>query len=194
MENIIEEKSALIVIDMVKDNFDGNRNLPITPLAEEIIAPVNRLTRAFRNKGWHVVFATDAFCKNDFIFRRNVTPHSLAGTPGAEIIEKLDRKKDDLWLPKPRFSAFFDSNLADWLREKNVKRCVLAGISTHFCVLATLFDSISLDFKTILLEDCCAAPSKAMHEQILGMYRRNPLYPLLRVVSSDGLLAEMSAG
>ena len=191
MENHNGERPAILVIDMVKDNFVEERKLPITPLALKIINPINSVTKVFRSKDWHVVFATDAFQKEDFIFKGTMKPHSLAGSAGAEIIEELDRGDGDLWIPKPRFSAFFNTNLAQWLRERGVSLCAVAGISTHFCVLATVLDSISSDFKTVLLEDCCAAPSKYIHEQTLSLYRHNALYPLLRVVTSKELLSEL---
>ena len=34
------EKPALLIIDMVKDNFDEDLHLPITPLARQIIDPI----------------------------------------------------------------------------------------------------------------------------------------------------------
>jgi nicotinamidase-related amidase len=40
-----------------------------------------------------------------------MTSLSISGTKGAEIIDELDRKKEDLWLPKLRFSAFFKTGL-----------------------------------------------------------------------------------
>lgn len=46
------EKPALLIIDMVKDNFDESKNLPITPLARQIIGPINGLISAFRKEGW----------------------------------------------------------------------------------------------------------------------------------------------
>ncbi|MCK5722281.1 MAG: isochorismatase family protein, partial [Gammaproteobacteria bacterium] len=63
------EKPALLIIDMVKDNFDESKNLPITPLARQIIGPINGLISVFRKEGWPVVFPTDAFRKEDFIFK-----------------------------------------------------------------------------------------------------------------------------
>ena len=33
---------ALLIIDMVKDNFDNTRKLPITPLARKIIDPIKQ--------------------------------------------------------------------------------------------------------------------------------------------------------
>jgi nicotinamidase-related amidase len=183
-----KDKPALIVIDMVKDNFDDSRKLPITPRARKTIAPLNQLSRRFREQGWPVVFSTDAFQPNDFIFQGRMHPHSLAGTRGAEVIDELDRRPDDLWLPKPRFSAFFQTGLELWLRDREVTLCAVGGISSHFCVLTTVMDAICHDFKAVLLEDCSAAYSDEVHEQTLNCYRRNPLHPLLSVATSTELV------
>ncbi|MGD9219523.1 MAG: isochorismatase family cysteine hydrolase, partial [Desulfobacterales bacterium] len=136
-------------------------------------------------------FSTDAFHTDDFIFNGRMQPHSLAGTEGAEVFEELDMQADDLWLPKPRFSAFFSTDLADWLRDKGVSLCAVGGIATHFCVLTTVMDAICHDFKAVLLEDCSAAFSEQVHQQTLDHYRRNPLYPLLRVTKSTDLIVEL---
>jgi len=186
------EKPALLIIDMVKDNFDESKNLPITPLARQIIGPINGLISAFRKEGWPIVFPTDAFRKEDFIFKGRMKPHSLAGTEGAEIMDELDRRDDDFWLPKPVFSAFFKTELDKWLKEREVTLCAVAGISTNVCVLTTVFDAISHGFNTVLLEDCTAAFSKSIHEQILNVYRKNPLYPLLKVATSSELVNDLS--
>jgi hypothetical protein len=52
-------------------------------------------------------------------------------------------------------------------------------------------DAICHNFKTVLLEDCTAAFSKSIQKQTLELYRRNPLYPLLRVISSEDLISEI---
>lgn len=191
MGNPDSEKPALIIIDMVKDNFVESRKLPITPLALKIIAPLNHLIHVFRKHQWPIVFSTDAFHREDFIFKGRMHPHSLAGTEGAEVIDELDKANEDFWLPKPRFSAFFQTGLEKWLREKGVTLCAIGGISTHFCVLTTVMDAICHDFKAVLLEDCSAASSIEVHEQTLNCYRRNPLYPLLKVVPSLEMAADL---
>ncbi len=185
------ETPAVLIIDMVKDNFDETKKSPITPLAKELIGPINDLTRAFREKGWPVVFSTDAFHKEDFIFKGKMKPHSLAGTPGAEVIDELVRTEEDLWLPKPRFSAFFKTDLDPWLKERGVTLCAVAGISSSFCVLTTAMDAVCSDYKTVILEDCSSAVSREAHESTLGIYRRNALYPLLRIMTSRQLLSEL---
>ena len=191
MKEKIKDMPALLIIDMVKDNFDTRRGLPITPLAKKIIDPLNRLIGEFRENMWPVVFSTDAFHRQDFIFKGRMSPHSLAGTQGAEVVDELDRRDDDFWLPKPRFSAFFNTGLEDWLNERGVTLCAVGGISTHFCVLTTVMDAICHDFKAVMLEDCSAAPSKTLHEQTLNCYRKNPLQPLLKVMSSKELLSDL---
>lgn len=186
------ENPAILIIDMVKDNFDESRNLPITGLAKKTVEPTNKLVDIFRKQGYPVVFSTDAFHEDDFIFTGRLKPHSLAGTPGAEVMDDLDyQKENDYWLPKPRFSAFFNTGLEKWLRERDVTLCAVGGIATHICVLATVMDALCHGFKAVLLEDCSASYSEEIHEKTLSLYRRNPLYPLLKVESSAELLAEL---
>jgi len=191
MTNKNKEKAALLIIDMVKDNFIESKNLPITQLAKQTIAPINRLSAEFRQRSFPVVFSTDAFHEDDFIFSARMRPHSLEGTNGAEVIDELDRKGEDLWLPKPKFSAFFATGLHLWLRERGVTLCAVAGIATNICVLTTVMDALCHDFKAVFLEDCSATYSESLHEQTLGLYRRNPLFPLLRVISSEELISEL---
>ena len=191
MKSYNTDTPALIIIDMVKDNFDDSRKLPITPFARNIVTPLNHLSRQFRKQMWPVVYSTDAFQPEDFIFQGRMHPHSLSGTRGAEVIDDLDRHDGDLWLPKPRFSAFFRTDLDEWLRQRGVTLCAVGGISTHFCVLTTVLDAICHNFKAVLLEDCSAANSIEIHEQTLNCYRRNPLYPLLQVATSEELLGTL---
>lgn len=191
MVNQDNEIPALIIIDMVKDTFDESKNYPIASLARLTFDPINNLTRRFRTNGWPIVFSTDAFHEQDFIFKSRLKPHSLAGTKGAEVIDELDRSEKDYWLPKPRFSAFFNTGLENWLTEKSVTLCAVAGIATHICVLSTAMDAICHDFKAVLLEDCTASYSETIHENTVDNYRRNPLFPLLRVLSSKEFVAEL---
>jgi len=191
MEKRNNETPALLIIDMVKDNFIESRKLPITPFALAIIQPLNKLIDVFRGQKWPIVFSTDAFHEDDFIFKGRMKPHSLSGTEGAEVVDSLDMQDDDLWQPKPRFSAFFNTGLENWLRDRGVGLCAVGGLATNICVLTTVLDAICHDFKAVLLEDCSAASSKQIHEQTLANYRRNALYPLLRVAKSTDLVSEL---
>ena len=191
MDNTSSDRPCLLIIDMVKDNLDESRPVPITPLARRLFDPINRLTKAFRKASWPVVFATDAFEVGGFIFKGKMKPHSLAGTPGAEPAAELDRHPEDLWLPKPRFSAFFRTGLEEWLRARGVTLCAVAGITTNFCVLITAMDALCCDFKVVILENCTTAATESIHRQTLDTYRKNVLYPLFRIMTSKEFLAEL---
>jgi nicotinamidase-related amidase len=188
----MSEKPVFLIIDMVKDNLDPGKKYPITEHAMQIIQPINHAAGIFRRHGWPVIFSTDAYRKEDFIFKGKLKPHSLVGTTGAEVTEMLHVQPEDLWLPKPRFSAFFNTGLEEILHRQAVTMCVVGGIATHFCVLTTAMDAVCHDFKAVLLSDCSASYSTRLHEQTLGLYRKNPLYPLLRVLTSEELLSELT--
>jgi nicotinamidase/pyrazinamidase len=117
----------------------------------------------------------------------------LKGSHGAEIFDELDRDPDDYWQQKPSMSAFFKTGLEDWLRRRGVTLCVLAGIATQFCVLATALDAVCHDFKVILLSDCTATSSPEIQNAVVGIYQKNPLYPLFRVVDSAQLVQELTS-
>lgn len=185
------KKTALIIIDMVKDYFSPEKKYPITEHAKAIIPPINNLIGVFREKGFPVIFSTDAFQEDDFLFKGKMHPHAIKGTKGAEVVDGLDMKSEDLWLPKPRFSAFFDTGLENILRKQKVTSCAVAGIATSFCVLTTAMDAICHNFEAVILEDCSAAFSKESHDQCLDLYRKNPLDPLFRILTSADLIAEL---
>lgn len=180
----MEERPALIVVDMLKDYFDPNHPLPITGEARPIIGPINRLIEAFRRQGFPIVFSTDAFEEDDFLFKSRLRPHAIRGTKGAEPIDELQRMEGDLWLPKPRFSAFFKTELDRYLREREITLCAVAGIATNFCVLTTALDAVQHGFNAVILRDCTAAASGEIHEKTLSLYENTVLYPLLRVMNS----------
>lgn len=186
------ETPALLIIDMVKDYFDEAHQLPLTGLAKPIIPRLNKLATMFRDHGWPVVYATDAFQKDDFFFTGKMKPHAVAGTVGAEVIDALNREEEDYWLPKPRMSAFFATGLETWLRERKITLCAVGGLATPYCVLTSVIDAVNHNFKGVLLEDCAAAANQKAHDQTCDTYRRNAIYPLLRVMPSMALMSELT--
>ncbi len=181
---------AIIVVDMLKDNFKKNSHLSITSEALHIIPNMKRLLDHGRRSAWPIIFACDSFLEGDFIFRGRMKPHSLRGTKGAEVMEDLNPLPTEMVLQKRRFSAFFKTDLDQTLRTFMVDMVVVAGIATHVCVLMTAMDALSHDFHSIIIEDCCAAHKKEVHQAALDLYRDFALYPLLRILSLEEFLEE----
>lgn len=94
-------------------------------------------------------------------------------------------------MPKPSMSAFFKTGLEEWLRDRHVTLCAVCGIATNFCVLTSAFDALANDFRAVLVEDCSAAASEKIHTATCEVYRKNPLQPLLRVMTSEEIIEEL---
>ena len=58
---------------------------------------------------------------------------------------------------KPRFSAFFQTELDLILRRLGVKTMLLAGTTTPNCIRTTCYDGLSLDYNIAVLSDCCSS-------------------------------------
>jgi len=186
-------KPAIIVVDMLRDNFKESSRNPYSETGRVIIPNLQKLIRESRKRGFPIVFACDSFLEGDFIFRGRMKVHSLRGTKGGEVIDDLRPEPTDILLPKRRFSAFFKTDLDQTLRTLGVDTIVVTGVTTEVCVLMTVMDGLSHDFSAIFLEDCCASRSKEFHQRCLGLYRDFALYPLLRMMTLDEFLKEVSS-
>ncbi|MBI4775072.1 MAG: cysteine hydrolase [Deltaproteobacteria bacterium] len=187
-------KTALLIIDLVEDTFGKHSHLPVTQAALAMVPRINEVIRACRQRGLPVIFSTDSFLENDFVFQGKMKPHSIRGTRGAEVYSGLDRQPGDVVLPKRRFSAFYKTDLDQSFRLWGVDTVAVTGIATHVCVLATALDALSNDFKAIMIEDCCASMSEDMHNNCLNLYRRSPLFPLFQVMPSQEFMEKIGSG
>jgi hypothetical protein len=61
------------------------------------------------------------------------------------------------------------------------------------CVLMTAFEGLCHGFPVILLEDCTASRAKELRKGCLNLYRENVLDPLLRIMTLDEFLKEVSS-
>jgi nicotinamidase-related amidase len=183
---------AIIIIDMVKDNFREEDHFPITREAQSIIPRINHLLQEGRRLGLPIVFACDSFLPDDFIFKGKLKPNSIRGTEGAEVTDLLEVQGGDVILPKRRFSAFFKTDLDQTLRTWHCDTVAVAGITTNVCVLMTAMDALCHDFSAILLEDCCAAHKREVHETTLDNYRKSALFPLFRIINCEEFLREVA--
>jgi len=183
-------QTAVIVVDMIKDNVYTEVHAEMGSYARKLIPNIQRLLKTARGKGWPVIFVSDAFLPEDFIFREGkAKPHAIMGTEGAKVIIEFGPEESDIVLEKRRFSAFLGTNLDAMLRGKGVDAIAVAGIGTPVCVLTTVLDGLAHDFKVVMLEDCCASFRPEDHAAIVSVYRRCLRGPLLRIIPLDEFLS-----
>jgi ureidoacrylate peracid hydrolase len=70
-----------------------------------------------------------------------------------ELVETLSVHEGDLRVHKPRYSAFFNSQLDSVLRARGIRTLIFTGIATNVCVESTLRDGFHLEYFGVLLED-----------------------------------------
>jgi nicotinamidase-related amidase len=131
--------------------------------------------------------------EGDFIFKGKMKSHCIRGTKGAEVVDDLKPRPTDIILPKRRFSAFFKTDLDQTLRTLGIDTIIVTGMTTEVCVLMTAMDGLSHDFEVVILEDCLASRNKEFHQGCLNLYRDFALYPLLRIMTLDEFLKEVTA-
>lgn len=77
----------------------------------------------------------------------------FAGSWGAEIIEELKPKPEDIVIEKQRYDGFIGTNLDIILRTNQIKYLIFTGVATNVCVESTLRHAFFLDYFPILVSD-----------------------------------------
>ncbi|HVY14005.1 MAG TPA: isochorismatase family protein [Rhodopila sp.] len=133
---------------------------------------VNALAAACRGLGAPVVWTHVAYMASGedcgVWGTRSDTPDSLqnvkVGSRRAEFDDRLaiDRERDVI-INKRMASAFHETHLASLLTWHKVDTVIVTGGSTSGCVRATVVDSLSHGYRTIVPEECVADRHEGPH-------------------------------
>jgi ureidoacrylate peracid hydrolase len=169
-EKLDAKRTALLVIDM-QNAFVAPGSPIEVPAAREIVAPINRLAAALRERGVPVIWVMhenqeggrdwagffDAFVAPG---KREQAAAALeAGSRLQALWPQLEVAPSDLRVAKNRYSAFIKSDFHKTLHERGIDTLLIAGTKTNVCCECTARDAMMLDFKVVLLSDCTAALS-----------------------------------
>ena len=98
---------------------------------------------------------------------RSDTPDSLQnikrGSRRAELDDRLVVDPRDIVINKRMASAFFETQLASLFVWHKVDTVIVTGGSTSGCVRATVVDSLSHGYRTIVPEECVADKHESPH-------------------------------
>ncbi len=133
---------------------------------------INSLAAVFREKNCPVVWTHVAYMDTGedcgVWGTRTDTPDSLqnikVGSRRAQFDDRcrIDDKRD-IVVNKRMASAFFETNLGSVFCFRKVDTVVVTGGSTSGCVRATVVDSLSRSFRTIVPEECVADKHESPH-------------------------------
>jgi nicotinamidase-related amidase len=112
-------------------------------------------------------------------------PVALHGGSGSEVIPELDPRPDDYYIPKYRWSAFYQTYLDLGLRTARINTLIVSGGSTDVGVAATVFAGRDLDYNMIVVRDACAT----IHDQRAHDVLMDLMFPrMCRVRTVDQVL------
>jgi nicotinamidase/pyrazinamidase len=149
-------QDALIILDVQNDFCPGGALA--VPNGDEVIPAINRLLQ----HGWLTVATKDWHPADHCSFKAQGgpwPPHCVQGTAGAELHPQLDVARIQVIITKgsrpekDAYSGFDGTELAKILRDKGVKRVVVCGIATDYCVRATAHDALKAGFEVLVSED-----------------------------------------
>lgn len=166
---ISAKNSALIIIDMQND-FVLTEKTAVKGAKTTIPAIKHAMDICHEKKipVFHIIRAYDENGDNAEIFRKELFKKGqgfcIRGTKGAEIVAELTPASEDYVLVKPRFSAFFGTNLKELLQEKQINHVLVTGTQYPNCVRATAVDGLCHDFYVTVLTDCCSAQTEEIAE------------------------------
>lgn len=85
-----------------------------------------------------------------------VKPNTVEGKSSSDVIPELEPSPNDYYLPKHRWSAFFQTYLDLALRARKIDTVIISGGSTDVGVASTVFAGRDMDYNLIVVRDGCA--------------------------------------
>lgn len=168
-----EERAALLVIDLERGFIDESSPLCIRGATATLPACGQAIAYA-REAGVPVFFIHRAYRANGSDVEACRYPGWQAGgkplAPGStgpgsvETPPEVTPQEGDYVVLKPRFSAFFHTELDLILRRLGVRTLYLTGTTTPNCIRTTCYDGLSLDYNVGILTDCCSSNSDEIQQ------------------------------
>lgn len=187
--------TALIVIDMQKAFIEAESPLCIAGAKSTIPACASAIEAA-RSKGIPVFFVKRQYRENGSdveLTRYDKWKNGKPLAPGShgplseEFPVELTPGEDDYVIVKPRWSAFFGTELDIILRRLQIRTVVLTGTTTPNCIRTTCYDANSLEYNVVILEDCCSSMTPEIQKaNIEDMERMGAIISSSEAFSNNG--------
>lgn len=139
---------VLLVIDMQKAMFS-----PDSPMfdTDAVIERINLLAGIHRKRGDQVIFIQHDGSSEEFC---------MPGTEGFEILDALSVGEDDLLISKTANDSFYKTKLQEQLDHFDIEELIITGISTDFCVDATIKSALVKDYSVTVISNAHTTDDK----------------------------------
>lgn len=143
---------ALLVIDMQEEGMKGLYK------KVEIVKNILKLIDKFNSKNYKVIQSKVWITDPKKTSMTKLWPNEgIANTKGAEIILELKDKKFDKIIKKTNYSAFFGTQLDNYLKKNKVKELYIVGIHSGCCILFTGVDAYYRNYDVFFVKDAISS-------------------------------------
>ncbi|MCP4303415.1 MAG: isochorismatase family protein [bacterium] len=163
-----DQETALVVVDVQNDFADPNGGIYVAG-GEEVVPVINAAIAAARSAGSHVAYTADWHPPSTPHFAKDggVWPvHCVGDTWGAgfhpnlivdgPVVRKGTSGEDGysgFTMKDPENDAVTPTGLRGQLDRWGVKKVVVCGLATDYCVKATALDGLAAGYDVVLLAD-----------------------------------------
>ena len=111
-----------------------------------------------------VVYADDGSDAGVFTLKAPALTQLTEDSFGSQIVDQLMPRDGEYIVRKTQPSAFFGTNLTAWYVSKGVDTVIVTGCTTSGCIRASVIDSMSYNFRTVVATDCVGDRALGPHE------------------------------
>jgi nicotinamidase-related amidase len=201
------DHTALLVVDMqyldAHRDFGMGRDAKEQGLEEElepyfqavdaIVPRIARLIDVARTVGVPVIHCRIASSVADCsdVSRQHHDLHIFAppGSREAEFLDELRPLPGEVVLTKTCGGVFAGTNINTVLHNLGVDTLIVAGVVTNGCVENAVRAASDLSYRTIMVDDACAAQTQALHDTAVQVLRDT----YCNVRPTESILAELRA-
>jgi nicotinamidase-related amidase len=134
-------QTALLIIDMQTGNFSEPN--PIYK-GNELLSKVKKLIDKARSTQALIVYVQNNGAKGD--------PDEY-GTSGWEVHPAITPVQNDVTIQKNAPDAFHETSLQNELESRSIKKLVITGLQTEYCIDTTCRRAFSLGYEVTLVKD-----------------------------------------
>jgi isochorismate hydrolase len=174
-------RSALLVVDM-QEHFRS--------MAGEILPRLVELARVCRQHKIPVIYTRHG--------------HKNARTDGgmlaewwgdviisdsfdAQLIHEISPASGEKIVEKNRYSAFYKTDLEEFLKKADVRNLIIGGVMTNLCCETTARDAFMRDYRVFFLADGTATATEELHLATL----RNLAFGFAHLVNCEEIVAQI---
>ena len=156
---------VVLVVDMLRGFLEEGHNLYCGDDARKIIPNVQSILEKETDKGSSVFYVCDTHEPDDLEFQM-FPVHCVRGTVESEVIPELASYPGER-IDKQRYSAFYNTNLEQRLKDMAPDRIIICGVCTDICVLHTTADARNRDYTVEVHADGVASFNEDAHKWAL---------------------------